>query len=61
MLPTSCSTFLETANGWGCARCRWRDGSGLTLAEYRDLEAGEMHITFDLYHRIVELCGWPRG
>jgi len=34
---------------------------GLTLAEYRTLEAGEMHITFDLYERIVELCGWPRG
>ena len=33
---------------------------GLTLAEYRALEAGELHITFDLYERIVELCGWPR-
>ncbi len=33
---------------------------GLTLADYRALEAGEMHITFDLYERIVDLCGWPR-
>lgn len=33
---------------------------GLTLAEYRTLEAGEMHVTNDLYERIVELCGWPR-
>ena len=32
----------------------------LTLAEYRSLEAGELHITNDLYERIVELCGWPR-
>jgi len=32
-----------------------------TLAEYRSLEAGELHITNDLYERIVELCGWPRG
>jgi hypothetical protein len=31
------------------------------LAEYRALEAGELHITFDLYERIVNLCGWPRG
>lgn len=31
---------------------------GLTLAEYRALEAGELNITFDLYERIVELCGW---
>ena len=33
----------------------------LTLSEYRALEAGELHITNDLYERIVELCGWPRG
>jgi hypothetical protein len=31
----------------------------LTLREYRSLEAGEMHISCDLYERIVELCGWP--
>jgi hypothetical protein len=34
---------------------------GLTLAEYRTLEAGKMLITNDLYERIVDLCGWPRG
>lgn len=33
---------------------------GLTLADYRALEAGELHITNDLYERIVMLCGWPR-
>ena len=33
---------------------------GLTLTEYRALEVGEMHISFELYERIVELCGWPR-
>ena len=33
---------------------------GLTLAEYRTLEAWEMHVTNDLYERIVELCGWRR-
>ena len=32
----------------------------LTLAEYRALEAGELHTTNDLYERIVDLCGWPR-
>jgi hypothetical protein len=32
----------------------------LTLAEYGPLEAGELHISNDLYERIVELCGWPR-
>jgi hypothetical protein len=33
---------------------------GLTFAEHRALEAGEMHISNDLFERIVELCGWPR-
>jgi hypothetical protein len=33
----------------------------LTLRQYRELEAGELHITSDLYERIVDLCGWPKG
>ena len=33
---------------------------GLTLTEYRALEAGELWIDYDLYLRITELCGWPR-
>lgn len=33
----------------------------LTFAEYRALEAGDLHITNDLYELIVELGGWPRG
>jgi hypothetical protein len=32
----------------------------LTLTDYRALEAGELHITNNLYERIVDLCGWPR-
>ena len=34
---------------------------GLNLTEYRALEAGELSITNDIYERIVDLCGWPRG
>ena len=30
----------------------------LTLRQYRNLEAGELHISNDLYERIVELCAW---
>jgi len=33
---------------------------GLTLQEFRALEAGELWIDYDLYLRITELCGWPR-
>ncbi len=32
---------------------------GLTLTEYRALEAGELHIDNDLYLRIVDTCRWP--
>ena len=29
-------------------------------SRYRALEAGELKITFDLYERIIDLCGWRR-
>ena len=32
---------------------------GLTLRQYRALEAGELWIDNNLYERIVGLCGWP--
>jgi hypothetical protein len=31
----------------------------LTLTEYRAHEAGELHIDYDLYLGITNLCGWP--
>ena len=33
---------------------------GLTFTEYRALEVGELHIDYELYRRILDLCGWPR-
>ena len=33
----------------------------LTFRQYRELEAGTLWISSDLYERIVDLCGWPRG
>ncbi len=33
---------------------------GITHPEYRELEAGRLHISNDLNERIVDLCGWPR-
>ena len=33
---------------------------GLTLNEYQALEAGELHIDYDMYLKITDLCGWPR-
>jgi hypothetical protein len=34
---------------------------GLTVREYRALEAGELEVDNDLYERIVDVCGWPTG
>ena len=34
---------------------------GLSRREYRELEAGRLWISNDLYERIVEVCGWPRS
>ena len=34
---------------------------GLTLTEYRALESGELHIDYELYIRITDLCRWPGG
>ena len=33
---------------------------GISRPQYRELEAGRLHITNDLYLRIVDVCGWPR-
>jgi hypothetical protein len=33
---------------------------GLTPAEYRALEVGELRMTSDLFERICHVCGWPR-
>lgn len=33
----------------------------LTFRQYQELETVELRIGFDLYERIVDLCGWPRG
>jgi DNA-binding XRE family transcriptional regulator len=33
---------------------------GLTRRQYRELEAGRLNISYELYERICEVCGWPR-
>jgi len=44
----------------GLREVRMAGRLGLTFHDYRALEVGELHITNDLYERIVDLCGWPR-
>lgn len=60
MLPILVQHLPRDRERMGLREVQMAGRLGLTLAEYRALEAGEMHISFDLYERIVDLCGWPR-
>lgn len=60
MLPILVQHLPRDRERMGLREVQMAGRLGLTLAEYRALEAGELHITFDLHERIVELCGWPR-
>ena len=60
MLPILVQHLPRDRERMGLREVQMAGRLGLTLAEYRALEGGEMHITNDLYERIVELCGWPR-
>jgi hypothetical protein len=45
---------------WGMrmAEAAWR--FGVTVREYRELEAGERWPTFETWDRICKLYGWPQ-
>ena len=60
MLPALFHRLPQDRKRLGLREVQMAGHLELTFREYRALEAGEMHITSDLYERIVELCGWPR-
>jgi plasmid maintenance system antidote protein VapI len=45
--------------GLGLRECRAAWLLGLTVREYRALEAGDASITPDLWDRMVDVFGWP--
>jgi hypothetical protein len=45
----------------GLRECRAAWLLGLTVREYRALEAGNAAITSDLWERMVEVFQWPQG
>jgi hypothetical protein len=45
--------------GLPVARAAWL--FGVTVREYRELEAGEREATWDTYHRIATYFGWPES
>ena len=60
MLPIIVQHLPRDRAGMGLREVQMAGRLRLTLREYRALEAGELHISNDLYERIVEVCGWPR-
>jgi hypothetical protein len=54
-------TMLEqdrTREGWSVGQAAWR--LGITVREYREIEAGERWPNSETWHRICELYGWPQ-
>ena len=54
MLPILVQHLPRDRERMGLREVQMAGRLGLTLAEHRALEAGEMHISFDLYERIVD-------
>jgi hypothetical protein len=61
VLPALITQLPDDRRRVGLRLCRMAWLLGLTVREYRALEAGELEIDNDLYERIVDVCGWPTG
>lgn len=44
--------------GWSVGQAAWR--LGVSVREYRELEAGERWPCFETWDRICKLFGWPQ-
>jgi DNA-binding XRE family transcriptional regulator len=45
--------------GWSLRRAAW--ALGVSIHEYRELEAGTRSPSFETWDRICMLFGWPRS
>lgn len=61
MLPILVQHLPRDRERMGLREVQMAGRLGLTLRQYRSLEAGELQISNDLFERVVDLCGWPRG
>jgi transcriptional regulator with XRE-family HTH domain len=57
MLPAILERDRKRA-GWSVARAAWR--LGVSICEYRELEAGTRSPSFETWDRICKLFGWPQ-
>ena len=55
MLPTMLEEDRKRA-GWSVGQAAWE--VGVTVREYREIEAGERRPNWETFNRICELCGW---
>jgi Helix-turn-helix domain len=46
------------AGGWSVGQAAWR--LGITVREYREIEAGDRSPNFETWDRICKLYGWPQ-
>jgi Helix-turn-helix domain len=60
MLPALIAHLPADRERLGLREVQMAGRLGLTLREYRALEAGELQLDYALYLRIVDVCGWPR-
>ena len=57
MLPTMLEHDRKRA-GWSVKQAAWR--LGVSISEYRELEAGDRSPSFETWDRICKLFGWPQ-
>lgn len=57
MLPTMLEEDRKRA-GWSAGQAAWRQG--VSVREYREIEAGERWPNWETWDRICGLYGWPQ-
>ena len=57
MLPKMLAQDRRQA-GWSVGQAAWR--LGVSVREYRELEAGTRSPSFETWDRICKLYGWPQ-
>ncbi len=57
MLPTMLEEDRRRA-GWSMGHVAWR--VGISVREYREIEAGDRWPNGETFNRICELYGWPQ-
>ncbi len=61
MAPMFATMLATDRKRWGLRVCRAAWLLGVSVREYRLLEAGDGDVTSDVWDRMVEVFGWPRA